>query len=244
MTVALFALSAPAISYSFEDLDLLAYYTFDNQDGMDFSDTGLDVTLFGEIGFEPGLIGSALAPNGDVSKFAAREQDDAVLDFGAGDFTIQAWVKYGDVSGEQVLIEKFIGNSGPGWSLTKIGDQSFAFATDIGGVPVVRSEPQDVAINTWHNVTIRRTSGRYELFFNNVLIASVDSDQSSSSSAPLLIGRRNDTDGRGFSTRGSLDEIAIWSRPLSDQELQRLYNNGRGRPVRIIFRDGFEPPEE
>jgi hypothetical protein len=221
---------------------LEAGYTFDAQDGSDLSGNDLDLTLFGGIGFEPGLLGSALAQNGNNSKYAARTQNDTSLNFGTNDFTIQVWVNYNNVVGEQILLEKFTGDQGPGWTLTKLLSNKFAFAADFGGVPIVQSPVQAIALDAWHNVTIRRTSGLYELFFNNQVIASIDSEQGSTSSAPLLLGRRNATDGRDFSLEGSMDEVAIWSRSLSDQELSALYNDGQGQSLHLIFKNGFEGP--
>jgi autotransporter-associated beta strand protein len=42
---------------------------------------------------------------------------------------------------------------------------------------------------------------------------------------PLLIGKRNPQDGRGFPVNGKLDEVAIWTRPLTDSEIASLYNS-------------------
>jgi hypothetical protein len=72
------------------------------------------------------------------------------------------------------------------------------------------------------------------LFYNNVSIATVASANGSISTAPLLIGRRNAADGRDFSLEGSIDEIAIWSRSLSDEEIESLHNEGNGRAIPTI----------
>jgi len=95
----------------------------------------------------------------------------------------------------------------------------------------VKSDVQTIQTNVWHHMLIRRTSGTYELFYNNVSIATVTSENGSSSDYPLLIGRRNATDGRDFSLEGSIDEIAIWSRSLSYAEIEALYNDGEGLAI-------------
>ncbi len=214
--------------------NLEAYYAFDSQNGDDSSGNALNVTLFGSVAFEPGLTGYALAPNGNNAQYAARTTNDLSLNFGTGDFSIQAWVKYNTTAGEQILLEKFIGATGPGWTFTKLNDNRFAFANDSGSTPVVRSGVQTIQTNIWHHLFIRRTSGTYELFYNNVSIATVASANGSISTAPLLIGRRNAADGRDFSLKGSIDEIAIWSRSLSDEEIESLYNEGNGLAIPTI----------
>jgi hypothetical protein len=47
-------------------------------------------------------------------------------------------------------------------------------------------------------------------------------------SSPLLIGRRVAADGRDFSVDAKMDEVAIWTRALSDAEISAIYNNGQG----------------
>ena len=239
---ALLLTSASSLQAGLE-LNLQAHYTFDDQDGRDYSGNSLELDLVGGISFEPGLIGYALAPNGDNSKYATRPGNDASLNFGPGDFTIQAWVNFNSLTGEQVLLEKFSGNSGPGWTLVKLASNKLVFSTDIGGVPLVVSEVQEIPLDTWHQVVIRKTTGLYELFLNNAVIASINAAASSSTTVPLLIGRRNEVDGRDFSLEGSIDEIMIWSRSLNGQELATLYNGGEGQTIPPIFSDGFEFPE-
>ena len=221
--------AAPASGSLMSNLE--AYYAFDLQNGDDGSGNALNVTLFGGVAFEPGLMGYALAPNGNNAQYAARTIDDPSLNFGTGDFTLQAWVKYNTTVGEQILLEKFSGATGPGWTFTKLSDNRFAFANDPGSTPVVVSGVQTIPANLWHHLLIRRTSGTYELFYNNVSIATVTSASGSISTAPLLIGRRNAADGRDFSLKGSIDEIAIWSRSLSYGEIESLYNDGQGLAI-------------
>ena len=98
-----------------------AYYHLDGN-GLDSSGNGLDLTLVGNPSFGPGLIGQALSLHGDNSQSATRPGDDSVFNFGANDFSIQAWVNFNSFgSSIQTLIEKFNGPNGPGWtSLTSI----------------------------------------------------------------------------------------------------------------------------
>jgi len=52
---------------------------------------------------------------------------------------------------------------------------------------------------------------------------------------PLLLGKRNPQDGRNFPVDGRLDEVAIWSRALSDSEIATLYNDGVASAVANIL---------
>lgn len=215
------------------DIGLEAYYQFQN-DGTDASGNGLDTTLSSGSSFGVGLIGNAFAPNGNNSHFAERPIDDPSLNFGTSDFTVQVWVNFNTTSGEQVLIEKFTGATGPGWTFSKLGNNEIIFSAGVSTVPQVRSSALSISNGVWHNFTIRNASGNYTIFFDNASVATTfDSTLSSSTTAPLLIGRRNAADGRDFSVEGSLDEVAIWSRALSDGEIASLYNNGAGLAIAV-----------
>ena len=108
--------------------DLVAYWRFDGDGEDDNGDFPLD---FNEpVRFDDGLLGQAIAfdeGGQDETGSVARPVDDADFNFGDSDYTIQAWVNYDTVAGEQVLIEKFTGSGGPGWTLTKLANGEFHF---------------------------------------------------------------------------------------------------------------------
>lgn len=235
----LLALLASAVLPASAQVSLLdhivASYAFDGT-ATDGSGNGYNLTLSSGAGYTTGLIGQAFNPNGVINHYAARAGDDNALDFGTGEFTVQVWVNYTTLSGEQVLVEKFSGTSGPGWTLTKLSDQKLAFATDNGSTPIIQSSALSIALGSWHQMIARRTGDTLDLFFDNSSVASlgVASSTSAASSVPLLVGRRNATDGRDFTTAGSLDELVIWNRALSNSEIATLYNGGAGLAISAI----------
>ena len=70
-----------------------------------------------------------------------------MFDFGTGDFTIELWVNYKDLTGEQVLIGKFLTYVGPGWSVVKMEYNAFRFATNC--CDEIDVFPPALEINTW-----------------------------------------------------------------------------------------------
>lgn len=101
--------------------------------GEDSSAAGRWLNMVGGGSYGAGLFGSAFAFPGDGSQYAQRPVSDAACDFGAGDFSIQAWVLYNSTANEQVVIEKWTGRSGPGWTFTKLatGKYRFHLTTDL-----------------------------------------------------------------------------------------------------------------
>lgn len=206
---------------------LIGYWPFDG-DGSDASGFDRNLILQGGVGFASGLFGQSLDMHKNQSTYAQRTVDDAAYDL-INDFTIQVWANYYSTSTEQVLLEKFVGANGEGWTFTKLASNHFRFAAYGLGVD---STPQAIASNTWQQLVLRLDGSRFHLLRNGVQIAVVDqSVHGFPSAAPLYVGRRNPGDSRDFSMNGRLDEVAIWNRALSDAEIAFLYNGGIGNPV-------------
>jgi VCBS repeat-containing protein len=203
---------------------LIGYWPFDGS-GADRSGNARDLTLYGGVGFGDGLFGQALQMTGDNSQYAARPVDDAAFDFGGNDFTIQLWVNFNSTSGEQVLIEKFNGGEGPGWTVTKLGGNVIQVYANNS----VNSPQQTISVNTWHHTVVRKLGSQLDVYFDGLpLVQSATFSAFSDTSRPLLIGKRNDGDGRNFAVDGRIDEVAIWDRALSNADIAALYNNGVG----------------
>lgn len=202
---------------------LVGHWAFDNN-ANDTSGNGYDLNLVGNPGFGSGRFGQALSLTGDGSKYAVRPIDDLALNFGANDFTVQVWANFYDRSTEQVLIEKFTNTDGPGWT----------FATGPGtttlhlwGQPAGALYQSHVfPTNEWHQYVARRSGNTASMYIDGVEVHSgIFTGAIPDSLNPLLIGRRNEEDGRVFGVNGLLDDVAIWNRALSVTEIQSLTTN-------------------
>ncbi len=222
--VLVLALTTPSHADLITNLEV--YYKFDGN-GADSSGNGRDVSLFGGVGFAPGPFGQALDLHANNSQFAQRPVGDPVLNFGSSNFTIQTWFNFNSTTREQTLIEKFFGGGGPAWSLTTFpGSLRFGFDGFAGGI---LNAGVSIPTGIWHDVTVRRSGNTFDLFFDGAHVATGSTASPiGSTTLPLLIGKRSATDGRDFSVDGRIDEVAIWTRALSDSELATLYNNGQG----------------
>lgn len=210
---------------------LISYWPFDGN-GADASGFERDLTLEGGLGFESGLFGQALDMHKNQDAYAHRPDDDAAYNFGGSDFTIQVWVNYYSTDTEQVFMEKFTGDGGPGWTFTKLAEDrghSYLFYGNGAGYNI--SPPQSIPISSWIHVLARRSGEHIEIWRDGVEIASGSNGTISDTSTPLYVGRRNHGDIRDFSKNGRLDEVAIWNRAISDDEIAYLYNDGLGHRV-------------
>jgi hypothetical protein len=211
--------------------DLQAYYQF-NGNGNDSSGNGRDLGLYGSVGFTSGLYGQALNLTGTTSQYAQRPLSDSVFNFGTGDFTIQAWVNFNNTSGEQTLLENFYGSNGPGWTLTKPGGNNLLFY-DSQAVYLSTSS-LSIATDTWHQVIVERDGSNFSIYLDDKLDASTTSSTAmATTNNDLLVGKRNQYDGRNFAVNGAMDEVAIWTRALSTGEIATLYDGGVGSTIPV-----------
>jgi hypothetical protein len=206
--------------------NLIGYWTFDGG-GADLSGGQRNLDLTGGVGIASGLFEQAMDLHNDSSRFATRSVDDTIYDFGENDFTVQVWVNFNSTAGEQVLIEKFFSSDGPGWTLTKLdGDSLHFFAQP---TIALTSDPIVITSGVWHHIVVRRSGTLFQILYDGDVVAEgSNSGAIPDTDMPLLVGKRNDLDGRGFPVDGRIDEIAIWSRALSDDDIALLFNGGSG----------------
>ena len=193
-------------------------------------------TLVNGATFGTGQVGQAFALDG-VNDFVHFGTE--VGNFGTADFTVDLWVKFNNLAGEQVLIEKYIetlSGSRTGWGITKLPGQTLLLYGPTGSsvvIPAV-SPPGGLATNTWYHIAATRTGNTFRLYFNGVLIASaMPATLNLNSTSSLKIGHRGnpiDTPGsqdtRGFFLNGLIDEVEVFSRALDPQEIQDIYSAG------------------
>lgn len=162
------------------------------------------------------------------------------LFFGTNDFTISLWVNYTSTEGEQVLIEKWIQKFGweysLGWTLTKLPDNiiRFAFGNDSCYEYDMDTDKLDIITGEWNNFIVMRNKNLFEIYRNGNLLLSKEHELKCNidSQAALKLGHRGNShdtpgsqDDSGFYLNGLLDDVAIYNRALSDEEILLIYNS-------------------
>ena len=154
------------------------------------------------------------------------------LRFRIRDFTIQVWANYRDASPEQVLIEKFSGTDGPGWTLTKLAGNSYHFFAESDGKIHLVSAPQEISAGVWHQIIARRDGGKVEIFLDGrrIAAANVGDSTMTPSGNGLLIGRRNPQDGLSFPhARPAQRDRDLGPRPDQRRDRNTLRRRGTRR---------------
>ena len=94
----------------------------------------------------------------------------------------------------------------------------------------------------WHHVAIRWTGSDYEIYLDGVQVKNHDGEYGSATAKSKIaitsfrIGQRNDGQ-KSFG--GLIDEVAIWSTPLSASDTIALYNSGVPSDLSALSPNGW-----
>jgi len=150
--------------------------------------------------------------------------------------TVSCWVKTTAVNNHWGGLFGLLQDNGStenGWLLGSLGQQfSFALRSENGAALTYLTDPSSFTLNTWYNLTASYDGTKMKLYVNGQLKAE-SAIQSGRivypSSGWLTIGQYKDSD-EDFRHNGSLDEIKLWERTLTNQEVLDLYTSSTTNP--------------
>lgn len=200
---------------------LIAYYSFDGS-ANDMSGNGNNGTVIGATLAQDRLGNSSSAYKFDGNDYISIA-DSPILSLGSNPFTIALWVNM-DVLGNYYIMGH---DEGPGnrnkWILWG-GSTDLKLHTNSpstgGQFPV--SSPWSPEINTWYNLAITRTDQNYSLYIDgNQVATGINANNIPDPNAPLLIGSAEGGHPERL-FRGSIDDVRIYNRALSQSEITQL----------------------
>jgi hypothetical protein len=217
---------AQVCEYAVGGLDELAYWAFDDANSTivtDSSPNGLDGTLVNGADYAPGKSGPALSLDG-VNDYVAVPDGPLVRDLEA--LTYSAWI-YATADGDREILSK-AGSTrefrlmNQGGALTLRGCVVARF-----GAACSDATNGSIALDRWHHVAMAYDDGAdrtVHLFIDGQEVSyavqsQADGPLASDSDSELNLGRRS-TGGRHF--RGKLDEVRVFDRALSPEEIETL----------------------
>jgi CubicO group peptidase (beta-lactamase class C family) len=153
--------------------------------------------------------------------------DSDVLDLTGGSFTLSAWIRpdgWGQ-NDQGRIIDHGGGSSGNlGWTLQLMNSASLgspqALLVQINNSGLsMMSDAGAVTIGAWQHVAVTYDAGTLRFYIDGVARGvSTSAPVPVARVAPIRIGGRATDDQRGFD--GAIDEVQIWDRALSQQEIQ------------------------
>jgi uncharacterized repeat protein (TIGR01451 family) len=228
---------------------IVAWWSFDDSTGTTATDiTGNHNGTINGATFAPGLVGNAIQFDGIDDFITVPDHDDWA--FGYDDFTIEFWM-YLDTLFDVPWVGPYspaypiINQSEGTWWLTKHWNLLFEYYA--GGPGFVSQDPSvnnfvyagggdymDDTTIAWQHFAIVRNVDTMKIYYNSTLIQNQPLNYLLSHipniDTTLLIGADFTTDigGPGFIPyfKGKIDELTIYNRALSNEEVHDIYEAG------------------
>jgi hypothetical protein len=213
---------------------LIAHYTFDGKDMTtgqvnDVSGHGNDGSLTGvatETMFTRGVIGQAL--NFDVNGGSGTFNIRNFQDLSSTLVTASAWVNIptpvGPVGGYRIITNNWVNSGWLLWVSSANGRASFVTAQ--GGAQCGSNSAPVLSPNTWYLLTGTYDGAKTRLYVNGVLTDTDPCTVTAFDNTGLI--KIQDTN---IGQPIALDDIRIYNRALSDDEVDELYEEGSGGTI-------------
>jgi hypothetical protein len=142
-------------------------------------------------------------------------------------YTQSGWAYYIDYSTDDngyTFISKRHDNSGNDWAtpITRSNGSVIFFADDAFYTSPNLAQTSPLSLNQWHYLTFVKSNSNYSIYVDGSLVSSaVDSHVMGGSNNNLIIGAQL---AWPEFMKGSLDDIGVWNRALTEEEILDLYN--------------------
>ncbi|WP_202805985.1 LamG domain-containing protein [Actinopolymorpha alba] len=150
------------------------------------------------------------------------------LDLGADDFTWSTWIRYNATTGMHTLMWAYRMGSGTTpqvWLRAEPGSSRIRALLGTGFGSVTLTAPAAYNDGAWHHVALRRAGRQFVMWVDGRQVASGVGPRGSVTEGKefgvsgIHLGQRVDGTGR---FRGTIDEVRIYRRALSDEEIRLL----------------------
>ena len=223
---------------------LVGYWTFDGQDTnwgtnktndlSGNSNTGTMTSMSTSTSPVAGIVGQALNFDG-VDGYVLISDDSSLDGFAQATWTF--WLNPLSTSAGTIL-DKYDCLSGGRalriqWDSVGDGDISLTISSDGVGNEEKEASNLKIGLNAWHHVVLTFDNGVFKSYLNGVEKATEGNFTTHTSiysgSSDLEIGKRRDSCGNGNYFNGTIDEVRMYNRALSANEIKELYMAGVGR---------------
>jgi hypothetical protein len=225
--------------------NLLAWWALDETSGTraDSHSGGYDMSLQGTPSYTTGKVGNAgtvAVTNGNGSYFYYSDSGGALDCPSGSSITVCAWVYFNSMPTNHGYPVSRWGNGGAGnkdWTFVVPNNGALAFsAARSGGQTDAAAPAATIGSGAWYFVTgiFDHTVGTHGTVYVSAnagtkYSAALSTAKEALTSCPVAIGDLSHTAATYGNMSGAVDEVCIYQRVLTADELAWLYNGGNGR---------------
>ena len=207
---------------------LLAHYPFEGN-ANDESGNGNDGTLNGNPQFVEGQEGQAISLDGDDDFVQTDPSSSLKVD---EKLTFAAWVfvDLDSMAKKTLAVQGTDVDTDGNWEIRVSDDGSFALDKNNvdGNVDGSARSDGGIPVRQWHHVAITFSGGTTKFYIDGALDSEKDFGASSfnTTSDGIKIGDREYTGDETDDFKGEMDEVRLYDRALTEEEVQELYDGG------------------
>ena len=205
---------------------LIAYWPLDD-DLLDYSANTNHGSLVGSPTQAVGKVGGAYEFSGSSQYIIVSNS--ASLSPVTNEISFAAWIYHKDTGNSGVFAKRLVGVAGNYWELWH---NNTINTTTIGTMGIQTANSTNaVAINTWALLVTTYDGAHVRIYVNTILSDTprVQTGNIAVTDHPVVIGMSYSTT---YCYNGIIDEVAVWNRALTTNEIDRLYNSGNGRSLK------------
>jgi hypothetical protein len=207
--------------------NLLAYWSFDTSSWLDSTPNAYNLTQVGDnVSVGTGIIDGDASFSGGGTYL---KSDPSFNPLSGTEFSVSGWLKTTSVG---TIVS---GNSGGiygfdiSWSNSQPDQPRFLVGSN-NSYEICQGNI-NISNDAWHHfVGTYNQNGNITLYIDGNLNHQITASGNSPNGCLNGVGINNDADGNGYGAGGAaqIDEVAIWNRELSAEEVTKLYNSGAG----------------
>ena len=210
--------------------DLIAYWPFDGDLSDKAGNNDGEAQGTDDISYDDGQFGQGIDLDGVDQFIQTPVENEEVFDFQDGTgFSISAWYRVDEFTKSwQALIAKGEGNR---WRIHRRGGEGQL--TGNGGSGDVAGATGDINDGEIHHLVLVSDpeNGEVHFYSDGELVSSGGAPAIQSNDNPMMIGENPDARGRTWG--GLIDDVGVFNRPITEDEVALIYNGGNGNPLMV-----------
>jgi hypothetical protein len=203
------------------DETLVLYLPLD-ETAKDLSQYGNDGILAGDPGWVDGKFGKGIEFHGPADGIEVKHADS--LNWGDGPFTLEFWIK--PYKGFNGGLDKGTG------SCYILGAHGLQLRLGKSGTGTLLQSNSELAVNEWSHIAAIKNGRETRIYINGNLDAKGETGETTlNNQQSLFIGKRPQFAAEGI--EGIVDEIRIWTKDLSENEIKKYIKMGKEQFVAV-----------